>query len=446
MSAGFGFSVGDLVLGLKLIKQSIDALEDTKGSSAGYQALICEIDSLNDGLEAVENLRLEQRFGSKSKPCIAIGEAVLRCHDCIDLFLSTIAKYQPWLRTNRISGSVWKAKLKKIQWAICKKDDIGLFRAQLERQSSSISMLLVTLQVQTFEQSAQLEDQRRATADCQTRTLDLQKNFGVTSSLLLGLNLEQRQLIQSLIETNRQLAQANQRITDELRQIRGAVQLQVELPPQVLLQKPVTLLDACGRISAFHLDFITCPEALLAVLKIRFEQYGIEERGIQMLDKSQFVLEDRSGKVDLSKPWTKILRPSQKIDMSMVFQSDDPSSICPACKHTVSSDNLESIDPPSGVLPNNTNDNNDGDDLALATSRGLIDQFRRVQLIYTAPPRVTRKDFESDYIMAGGEFHRLPNSPETMLLQWESKLDMELGSRSTVSTILHEQLCSSWID
>lgn len=147
MSAGFGFSVGDLVLGLKLIKQSIDALQDTKGSSADYQALSHEIDSLKDGLEAVEELRLEQRLGPNSKPCIAIQQAVSRCRQCIDIFLSTISKYQSWLRTKDASGSVWKANLKKIEWALCKKDDVNRFRAQLERHSSSINMLLVTLQV-----------------------------------------------------------------------------------------------------------------------------------------------------------------------------------------------------------------------------------------------------------------------------------------------------------
>lgn len=147
MSVGFGFSIGDLVLGLKLIKQSIEALQDAKGSSADYQALSHEIDSLNDGLEAVEDLQLDQRLGLKSKACIAITGAVSRCRNCIDVFLTTIAKYEPWLRTNESSGSAWKANLKKIQWGLCKKDDVNRFRVQLERHSSSISMLLVILQV-----------------------------------------------------------------------------------------------------------------------------------------------------------------------------------------------------------------------------------------------------------------------------------------------------------
>ncbi|KAL8685145.1 MAG: hypothetical protein Q9224_005943 [Gallowayella concinna] len=333
MSAGFGFSVGDIVAGLKLIKQSVEALQDTKGSTADYQALTHEIDSLKDGLEAIEDLRLHQHFGPRSKQGIAVHEAVARCCHCLNTFLSTISKYQPWLQKNARPGSSWKASWKKIQWALCKKDDVNRFRAQLERHCSSISMLLVTLQVsQSFEQSAQQQYHHQLAVDSHSKTLHLQRNFDQTTSLLVGLNLEQRHLFQSLVDSNLRLVASNERMTYEMQHMRDAVQLQLDLPPQVVLQKPITLLDACGQISAFHLDFITCPEALLAVLKIRFEKYGVKPEALQMLDDSQFVLKDYKGTLDLSKPWSQVLRPNQKVDMSMVFRRDRPSYACPVCQ------------------------------------------------------------------------------------------------------------------
>lgn len=158
MSAGFGFSVGDIVAGLKLIKQSIEALQDTKGSSADFEALGHEIASLKAGLEAVEDLKLDQTFGPESKHCLAIGQAIARCWQCVETFLSTIAKYQPWLRSKAPACLNWKANLKKIQWALCKKDDVNRFRAQLERHTSSISMLLVTLQVYAAALNARFLD------------------------------------------------------------------------------------------------------------------------------------------------------------------------------------------------------------------------------------------------------------------------------------------------
>ncbi|KAL8769525.1 MAG: hypothetical protein Q9209_004586 [Squamulea sp. 1 TL-2023] len=243
-------------------------------------------------------------------------------------------------------------------------------------------------------------------ADSYGKAFDLQQNQFKILALLAGLSLEQRQLFQSLIESNHRLVSSNERMSYELEQMRGAVQLQLELPPQVVLQKPVTLLDACGQVSAFHLDFINSPEAFLAVLKIRFRQHGVEERGLQMLDDSQFVLEDCRGKLDLSKPWTQVLRPSQKVDMSMVFHRKTPPSICPVCRWQNENDSgsaidcqscglyyqrvqelvVDSVGPSDGshtILHNyNHLSNNEAQEKMNSLDQGdLIDQFRRVQLI-----------------------------------------------------------------
>ena len=59
MAVGFGFSIGDLFAGLRVIKDSIEAVHDTKGSPADYASLIKEIVSLQDGLEAVEEIQSE---------------------------------------------------------------------------------------------------------------------------------------------------------------------------------------------------------------------------------------------------------------------------------------------------------------------------------------------------------------------------------------------------
>ena len=147
MSLGFGFSVGDIITGLTFIKQAIDALHDTKGAASDYQALIEEVDGLKDGLQAIQDLKLDHSLGSTSKQSIAIEQAVSRCQRCIDAFLATIAKYQPWLHTKIPTVLVWKINVKKIKWALCKKEDVRKFRSQLERHSSSINMLLLTLQM-----------------------------------------------------------------------------------------------------------------------------------------------------------------------------------------------------------------------------------------------------------------------------------------------------------
>ena len=155
-------------------------------------------------------------------------------------------------------------------------------------------------------------------------TRDLQSGMAASTELLKGLSLEQRQFFQSLAEENRRLAH-------NLHQLQGTIQAYTNLPPQVLLQKPVTLLDACGKIYPFHLEYINCAEAFLAVLKLRFEREGISAAGLRMLDDLAFVLQDHKGVIELSRPWEKVFRPNQKVDMSMLFRLGTSTNACPAC-------------------------------------------------------------------------------------------------------------------
>ena len=147
MPVGFGFSVGDFIACLVLIRDSITALQDSKGPTASFQELIQEIDSLKDSLESITDLKLEEKFGPTSKHCIAIRNAINQCRCCIDKFIANVAKYQPWLRTKNLSKPTWMSNIKKIKWALLKKEDVVNLRTQLERQSSSINMLMASLQV-----------------------------------------------------------------------------------------------------------------------------------------------------------------------------------------------------------------------------------------------------------------------------------------------------------
>lgn len=63
------------------------------------------------------------------------------------------------------------------------------------------------------------------------------------------------------------------------------LKMQTTLPPQVERQQPVHFLDACGVHAPFHLEFINCWEAFLAVLKVRFER-----RSLRVVEKKRYVL------------------------------------------------------------------------------------------------------------------------------------------------------------
>jgi hypothetical protein len=92
----------------------------------------------------------------------------------------------------------------------------------------------------------------------------------------------------------------NKSLETHILEIKAAVKIQNEVPPQILLQRPVVLNDALGRIAPFHLEFISSVEALLAVLKIRFKNVGLKK--ISLLE---FELRERrqQKQIILQAPW-----------------------------------------------------------------------------------------------------------------------------------------------
>ena len=314
MAIGFGFSVGDLFLGLKILKDSIDAVNDSKGAAADFTALATEITSLQDGLEAIEELQSNSSFSIKQTS--ALDRAILSCQETIDEFLTSISKYQPHLQA-KTSGL--RSNYRKIKWVVCKKDDVTKFKAQLGRHASTITMLLVTFQAkQTLDTKASGHG-LLVKAQC--------LNESYIAGMLKDMTVEQQQLFMIVIQQNKQLLHS-------IEDLRSMLQTQSAVPPQVLLQQPVILLDPFGKLAPFHMDFIDSSECFMAVLKARFRRNGVTRAGIAKLENGDFLIQDtqRRRAIDLNKNWAAVFRPGQNVDMSMVFHRFAcPPSTCPLC-------------------------------------------------------------------------------------------------------------------
>lgn len=140
---GFGFSAGDFISGIGLIRQLIKALEDGAGSSKEYRDLIRELYSLERALLEVKHLNVRDELEAEKN---AILQMASQFQESISQFCLKIAKYQPSLRACG-SGSSLRDSFRKIQWALYKKEDVQLFRAQIGAHTSSIIMMLSTLQM-----------------------------------------------------------------------------------------------------------------------------------------------------------------------------------------------------------------------------------------------------------------------------------------------------------
>jgi hypothetical protein len=117
------------------------------------------------------------------------------------------------------------------------------------------------------------------------------------------------------------------------------VEIQRALLVSPLTNEPIFYLeDAIGRVSPITLQFITCWDALQAVLEVRFR--GIQ--GSKKVLRKEYALQYRAtGKdIDLTRTWEGAFLPGQWVDMSMVFQetgkvsNENDDDICPTptCK------------------------------------------------------------------------------------------------------------------
>ncbi|KAL9102759.1 MAG: hypothetical protein Q9163_002121 [Psora crenata] len=323
MAIGFGFSISDLCMGLKLIKDSVEALNDKKGAVEIYANLLVEVNSLREALRNIDILLSGEGLPPSQR--LAIESSSLACQKCIEEFLDSISAYQPHLKA---ATNSFTSRFRKIQWALCRKEDIAKLRAQLARHMASINMLLIT-----FQANQSLATYQSTISP--VKPPDLEHNF---TQMMQTLSVEQRQCFSFIMQQNRDLMQT-------LQDMRQMLAMRTVLPHQVLLDEPVILLDPFGKLLPFHLEFIDSSECFLAVLKARFSNIGVSSAGLSKLDNYEFDIEDtrRKKPIDIRRPWERIFHSGQKIDMRMTFHRFAcPPSKCPGCLE-VTSDGQEQI-------------------------------------------------------------------------------------------------------
>jgi hypothetical protein len=143
MAVPFGFSVGDFVAAIGLVREVIGALGTASSSTTRYHGLMFELFSLERALLEVKALKFDE---SNHPQLDALRCAATKCHGTIDGFLQQIKKYQPSL-TARGSGLKWKDALRKVQWALFTDNDLERFRVEIHGHTGSIAILLLTVQM-----------------------------------------------------------------------------------------------------------------------------------------------------------------------------------------------------------------------------------------------------------------------------------------------------------
>ncbi|KAJ5746367.1 hypothetical protein N7520_011549 [Penicillium odoratum] len=324
MSVGFGFSVGDFIAALQLMGTVIDALRESSEANSSIRSVINELYALESALLHVKRLDT----GINQISLTALREAASQCQLTITEFYRKIQKYQVHLQqggTNSSINDTWM----KIKWTICKKDDVDKFRAEIRAHTSTIQILLFTVQMEMMTAQTQTHIVQREGLASRIQDFSC-KVMGQLSTITRDL-AESIQQGKALIDSSAQVVQINLRIFQIVHDIHLAI---LKIPGQIQRQQPIYLTDPLNRESPFHLEFVRSPEALLAVLKSNLRSSGC---GPAMIDRGEFAIEElgTQNPIDLRGPWEDCFYPGQRVVMSMIFkqQQRQPSTTCPRC-HT----------------------------------------------------------------------------------------------------------------
>jgi hypothetical protein len=323
MPVGFGFSVGDFLAVLKLVGAVIDALRESSYASSSFRSLINELYALESALLRVKRLDLD---GGHNADKVALRQAASQCQRTIDSFYEKVQKYQPHLQQDGTDSRI-KDAWAKIKWAICKKGDLETFRAEVRGYTSSIEILLLTIQMEATTTYTRKQNSQHKSLASRIQDFSCQ-SIGVLSTITNSV-AQSVQQGKALLESSAQVVQTNLRIFQIVHDIHLFI---LKIPGQVQRQQPVYFIDPLNKENPFHLEFVRSAEALLAVLKVNLKESGC---GPAMIDRGEFAIEELGTQksINLTESWDYCFYPRQRVAMSMIFkqQRKTAKSSCPRC-------------------------------------------------------------------------------------------------------------------
>ncbi|MCJ1247952.1 hypothetical protein MMC30_005167 [Trapelia coarctata] len=307
MAAPFGFSFGDFVAGIGFIKDLVEALRESGGSGEDYRAIISELGILQTALEAVQSLNVDDSLTSER---IALYHSASLCQEVILTFYEKISKYNTALDIGG-SGSWFQDSRRKVQWALCQKADVEVFRARVKAHAASISIMLVTLSTKdaSIRQRRQERQSRSITAQLQIEAFNFMRTINTIAKGVANI-------VEKTSEVLRMNIQIFQIVLDLQHQV-------THIPGQVDRQQPIFFQDATSHCYPFHLEFIDSAKALEAVLKVRIEHPIVRQK----IERGEYVFQDMNKwplqEIKLNNNWNTCFHPGQRVLMRVILPAEE---------------------------------------------------------------------------------------------------------------------------
>lgn len=235
----------------------------------------------------------------------------------------SIKRYQPSL-TAQGSGSKIRDNIRKIQWAVCKREDVAAFEARLRGHVASINLLVATVQMEMTQLQTTKNDEQQAGI-----ISAINQHYSVITYAMKGIKASITNSIatgEHILRSTSEIVSSNFRIYQTVMKI---YDLMLTMPMQVLREQPVYFEDAYGKQAPFYLEFVYSADVLQDWLMRRFEGLGSLK-----IKRGEYVLEDSKTNraIDLKQNWYSLFRPGMQVAMDMVFeQLTAESSVCPGC-------------------------------------------------------------------------------------------------------------------
>ena len=139
----FGFSFGDFIAGIGLVRDLVTALQDGARAKLQFRHPITELMNLERALTEVRFLKVDDYHISQKR---ALEQIAVQCQESIEDFLRRNAKFNTTLGTKTtFSKWSWRVNLHKIQWAMCQEDAVDKLRANIMGHTLTINTLLATI-------------------------------------------------------------------------------------------------------------------------------------------------------------------------------------------------------------------------------------------------------------------------------------------------------------
>ncbi|KAI1844306.1 hypothetical protein JX266_009597 [Neoarthrinium moseri] len=311
-SPTFG-SFGDFVSLSIIIKELVVALDDARGSTSEYRALVKDLNVLDHTLLQIGQVCQVDLGVPELQQCKdAAFTSVEACRREIDTFKQHVQKYDESL--GKDSGSSLRRSVAKKQWMVQGKE-LEKFRVKIANHRSNMDIILSTASIKL----AHLNEQKRQS-----------DNTTWTQTLLSYLS-EAANLSKEVLSLSRRVIFQNLLIYREIMAIRSTQLASIEPP---LPEEMFVLEDAVGRIVPIHLRTIDSWQVFDSVLIARFK----DRKGAKRVATQRYTLQERaSGRViRRALPWNVAVCPRQIIYMSIICKEsmthDTVLSSCPSCR------------------------------------------------------------------------------------------------------------------